>query len=179
MAKILVLTGGPCSGKTTLIERLAHLGHPVLEETATEIIRSDPGGELRVNPLSFQRAILARQILREETCLEKDTSSPFVFADRGIGDHFAYLRMHGLEPFPELLEAWESAVRRYRAVFLLELNPSYQASRTRQESRRQAARLHEALEEEYSHRHPTLIAIPWLPLEERLDRLLGEVKRLA
>lgn len=178
MAEFVVLTGGPCAGKTTLIERLHELGYPILEESAAAVIRSDPDGKLRRKPLEFQKAVLRRQVLREEAMIRQASPAPFVFADRGVGDHFAYLRHQGLEPFPELLDAWESAATRYRAVFLLELGPDYHESWRRPETRREAMRLHELLREEYSRRHASVTTIPWMGVEERLERLLGEVARL-
>ena len=103
-AKFIVITGGPCSGKTTIIDALAGRGHTTVPEAATELIE-DPGLEdLRTNPREFQLQVLLRQLENEQRVLETASADSVVFLDRGVGDGFGYLRYHGIEPFEELDE---------------------------------------------------------------------------
>ena len=178
-APLYVLSGGPCSGKTTLLERLGSLGHPVISEAATEV-RLDPACRaLRDSPLEFQREVLRRQLEKESNALERAEDSQVVFADRGVGDHFGYLRHHGIEPFAELLQAWGEARTRYRAVFFLAMSPKYKVASHRQEGPAEATRVHECLRDGYTRHHPEVIRVPWLPIRERLDMVLDWVRRLA
>ena len=172
---IFVLTGGPCAGKTTLIEELARRGWPVIPEAAREVIleeKLNPGRDI----LEFQREVLRRQVRAEAA-----RGSGPVFSDRGIGDHFGYLAHHlaarGFEvpaEFAEELErAWAEALVRYRAVFVLEQAPRFSRVSYRREDAAEARAIHAALEAAYRSRHPLVISVPWGPLGERADRVLA------
>jgi len=110
----IVLTGGPCAGKTTTIacikEYLEGLGYHVLllNECATELINGGirPFGENQVPVFDFQNEILNLQLYKEKrymniiSKLPKDTKC-IILSDRGILDSKAYL---GEELFTKLLE---------------------------------------------------------------------------
>ena len=53
--RFFVLSGGPCTGKSTLLEALEAAGHLVVSEAARRVIEEDKDGNLRSNPLEFQR----------------------------------------------------------------------------------------------------------------------------
>ena len=110
----IVLTGGPCAGKTTTIakvkEDLESLGYHVLllNECATEIINGGirPFGDNQVSVFDFQNEILNLQIFKEKRYLDIISKLPedakcIILSDRGIMDSKAYL---GSELFTKLLE---------------------------------------------------------------------------
>ena len=113
IAKI-VLTGGPCAGKTTTISRIEeHLTNKgyhvlVLNECATEMIKGGirPFGENAVSVYDFQNEILNLQLYKEKrykdivSKLPEDTKC-IILSDRGVIDNKAYL---GQELFDKLLE---------------------------------------------------------------------------
>ena len=76
MVSILVVTGGPCAGKTTLITRLGELGHPILPEAAAEVIIEGIHHPSR-DPVAFQREVLRRQLGREATAPEGTVFSAY------------------------------------------------------------------------------------------------------
>jgi phosphotransferase system enzyme I (PtsP) len=174
-SRFFVLTGGPSSGKTTLLGALAQRGHAVVEEAALTIIHGDSSRQLRADPLEFQKRILRLQIAREMSVVP--TTSGLVFTDRGIGDHFAYLRLRGVPAFPELEAAWELACRRYETVFLLEPGPEYTPTLDRTETPEEAHAVHLAIAQEYRKRHPRVVEIPWEPLVRRVELVLEAVAR--
>ena len=110
----IVLTGGPCAGKTTTIscvkEYLESVGYHVLllNECATELINAGirPFGEGAIPVFDFQNEILNLQLYKEKRYLDiidklpEDTKC-VILADRGIMDSKAYL---GQEEFTKLLE---------------------------------------------------------------------------
>lgn len=112
IAKI-VLTGGPCAGKTTTIARIdEHLtkeGYHVLNlnECATEVIKWGirPFGDGKVSVYDFQNEILKLQLFKEKRfkeILDKLPSEKVILiADRGVIDNKAYL---GQELFDKLLK---------------------------------------------------------------------------
>lgn len=110
----IVLTGGPCAGKTTTIfcvkEYLESVGYHVLllNECATELINAGirPFGEGAIPVFDFQNEILNLQLYKEKRYLDiidklpEDTKC-VILADRGIMDSKAYL---GQEEFTRLLD---------------------------------------------------------------------------
>ena len=110
----IVLTGGPCAGKTTTIakvkENLESLGYHVLllNECATELINGGirPFGDNCIPVFDFQNEILNLQLYKEKRYfdiiekLPEDTKC-IILSDRGIMDSKAYL---GQEMFTKLLD---------------------------------------------------------------------------
>ena len=110
----IVLTGGPCAGKTTTIskieEHLVKKGYHVLvlNECATETIKSGirPFGEGAVSVYDFQNEIFNLQLYKEKRYKEIVSKMPedtkcILLADRGSIDNKTYL---GQELFDKLLE---------------------------------------------------------------------------
>lgn len=96
---IIVVTGGPCGGKTTVLsalpQKLADLGFTVITvaEAATEFILSGlrPG---LLDVSSFQRQILKHIIEKEDRWKEAasliPTDKKVIICDRGVADAAAY-----------------------------------------------------------------------------------------
>jgi predicted ATPase len=121
----IVITGGPCGGKTTVINRLATSGkYIILPEVASQLLE---GGYPPPNPWSqdwqdaFQRAIFERQReVEEETLFAEDTVN---IQDRGIFDIAAYLE-NGMTSFKEMFDlndyTIDCFIRDYHTVIHLE-----------------------------------------------------------
>ncbi len=96
---VIVLTGGPCAGKTTILsalqQKLTDLGFSVVvvPEAATEFIMSGltPND---MNPAEFQRQILKYIIERENRWMEAARlihgNKKVIICDRGVADASAY-----------------------------------------------------------------------------------------
>ena len=120
-----VITGGPSSGKTTLIELLGKRGHATIPEVARTVI--DEGlakgrlvEEIRKDEKQFQDEVLRRKIAIEAA----HNRNALTFFDRGMHDTIAYLRLYGWELDQHVQQAVEQA--NYRQVFLLEPLPDFQ-----------------------------------------------------
>lgn len=126
----IVITGGPCGGKTTLLSRakqcLLSRGYEVvvLPETATELIGAgfSPAKERWRDSLAFQSHLLDYSIEREELYQRMAgdlvTGRPrIILCDRGIPDIAAYV---GKEVLVELLRKrglrLADVFKRYRQV---------------------------------------------------------------
>ena len=105
----IVLTGGPCAGKTTGLvrvrEHLENLGWKVvvLRETATDLINGGVAVNTFKDPVEFQR-LLFRLQLEKENLVEKSFQGfgcpVVILCDRGLCDAAAYI---GKEEFTEML----------------------------------------------------------------------------
>jgi predicted ATPase len=117
-AQFFIITGGPGSGKTALIEALAAAGHRVVPEAGRLIIKEQVASGGHALPwadrAAFADAMLARDIAAYR---DNDAATGPVFFDRGIPDIIGYLTLIGL-PIPAAMH--ESALRyRYnRRVFI-------------------------------------------------------------
>lgn len=110
----IVITGGPCAGKTTTIakvkENLENLGYHVLvlNECATELINGGirPFGDNCLPVFDFQNEVINLQLYKEKRYFEIIEKLPkdakcIILMDRGIMDNKAYL---GSDLFSKLLE---------------------------------------------------------------------------
>jgi len=109
----IVVTGGPCGGKTTALDELTKFlrsyGYSVIvvAEAATELINSGirPFGDNKLDVISFQSLLLDYQLAKEKIQRKAASISPSdkvaIIYDRGILDNRAYLDD---EIFDELLK---------------------------------------------------------------------------
>jgi predicted ATPase len=98
----IVLTGGPCAGKTTALQRfkklLREMGFTplVISETATIIIAREQKKNIVLTNLERQRIIAKHQLSQEEKFLIKaeklveQGKKPVIICDRGLIDNKAY-----------------------------------------------------------------------------------------
>ena len=113
----VVLTGGPGTGKTTLLAELASMGYATVEESARTIIaeRLASGLSRRPDPSEFAQQILNRDI---EKYVAQPQTSKWVFFDRGLIDALGMVQefspMSGEE-----LEGMLTRYRFHRPVFVL------------------------------------------------------------
>lgn len=109
--KKIVLTGGPCAGKTTAMQRIVQefteRGYNVLVigESATELIDGGikPFGSNALDMFEFQNYVLDLQIAKEslyERVLSNFEQDTIILCDRGIMDNRAYITD---EEFKQLL----------------------------------------------------------------------------
>ncbi len=188
MITTIVITGGPCAGKTSVIERLKQaLNHEAVfvGEAATELFTA---GQPLPQPdwskadwLELQRAITQRQLVLEATAHAEArfTGRRLIICDRALGDNTAYPM--GETAVAEAVGDRSSWLRRYQAVFHLESLATAQPERFGQignASRYES--LPEAQALEYRARaawenHPC-----WLFLagNQTIDRLGAELLRL-
>lgn len=166
---MIVITGGPSVGKSTLINELRKTGFAIVPEQATEIIK-----EGKILPWEnrdlFQREVLKRQIEAETPYRNsKDT----VFVDRGIFDGEAYYRCDGMEPpstFRELNDM------HYSKVLLLEPLGVFVQDGIRFENLEFTLRITEVLHEVYSKRGFEVMRIPAATVARRVQLALDSVR---
>ena len=161
--KKYVLTGGPCSGKTTLLSELKKRGYNIVEESARDIIRKHNG----ILPEERQRRI-AKSQLEIELSLPDNT----YFLDRSIIDTIAYSLFHNVTPpcFPDFqLKA------RYNKIFLLERLSFKNDGERIEKSEEEAIKVHEKIVEAYQMFGYVLIPVPIMHVEQRADFILSKI----
>ncbi len=171
--KKYVITGGPGTGKTKLIELLSKLGFVIVPEVSRILIEEkkkvDSDFSPANNPELFQQEVIRRQIE-----LESKITTDEVFLDRGIVDNYGY-SIHYKMPVSKLLE--EFGHNRYDKVFLLDPLPSYTQDESRFEDRETALAIHDAIKEGYEEYGYSIITVPVLPPEERVHFVIDNIKK--
>ena len=188
----IVITGGPCAGKTTLIgmlgPELVRRGHDVhvLEECATEVLAQGLTPDTCGSVLAFQRHVFDRQLKKEEA-LEKLDPSVVVLLDRGLMDNAGYLPDEDLDMLlAERGMTRQDAYDRYDAVIHLvtaaigaEQFFSHATNEHRLEGVEEAMRVDRALVRGWSG-HPNLQLIDNEgTFEDKLDRAVAAVLSVA
>lgn len=159
-----VLSGGPATGKTTMLTMLAKRGYAVVSETARAHIEAELAHgrsleRIQSDPRAFQTEVLCRQ---EDA--ERAAPPGVVIFDRGIPDIRAYYRFHGIPEDPALTEAIHHAS--YERVFLLDPLPMT-TDHARVESRAEQLEICHLIHEVYDELPFPTTHIPVLPMEER------------
>ncbi len=168
-----VITGASCSGKSTLVSALEKKGHKVTHEAARiyidrEVAKGLTIKEIRADELKFQHEVLQMK-LDTEDMLPKDE---LIFLDRGIPDSTAYYRLYNTDIDDSLGQKLKSC--QYKKVFLLDRLP-YRQDYARVESEEEQQRIHELLEEAYIEQGFTLVKVPALPVDDRINFILDNL----
>lgn len=168
-----VITGGPSSGKTTVLKELAKLGYLIYPEAARvfidqEMAKGKSLKEIRGDEAEFQKKILKIKIEVEK----KAPRDKIVFFDRAIPDSIAYYQIVGLDS-SEVLRFCQKG--RYRKIFFLEQLP-FENDYARVEDEETIKKLNKLLEESYQNLGYQVITIPAISVEERVRKILKEIK---
>jgi len=178
--RLVVITGGPGSGKTTLIGALKAAGFDTTVEAGRAIIQDQVAGGGSAlpwrDPLAFAELMFDWEMRSYRTA--RQHAGP-VFFDRGVPDVIGYLRLMRMAVPAHMTKAAET-FRYRRRVYIA---PPWRAIFTQDAERRQdfaeAERTYQALAETYVHLGYELVALPCVDVAERLRFVLDEIGRPA
>ncbi|ARC38458.1 ATPase [Paracoccus yeei] len=171
---MFIVTGGPGSGKTSLIGALARQGFRSMPEAGRAIIRD----QVRIGGSSLpwsDRSMFAELMLGWElrSWHEARALDGPVLMDRGIPDVIGYLTLCGL-PVPAHVEAAASLYPYNKRVFIA---PFWDAIFTQDSERRQDRQEAEAtgrvMAQTYARLGYQMIELPRTSLEDRADFVKG------
>ena len=168
-----VITGGPGTGKTTLIQELEKRNYkctPEISRQVTLIARKKGIDYLFLkDPLLFSKLLLEG---REKQYLEAvNSDAPVVFFDRGIPDVHAYLN-HFKTAYPDVYLK-KSSLYRYDGIFILPpWKDIYKNDQERFETYQSSVSIYNHLKEAYSMLDYDIIEVPYGKVQERTDFIL-------
>ena len=169
--KKVVLAGGSCSGKTTIIEELEKRDFDVVGEFAREVLEERKG--FKENPketLIRQRLMLDRQLEEENKFEINPPLLNLLFLDRCLIDILVYCK-RGMGFIPDdFLETIKK--NRYHKIFFLEQLP-FKADGLRIESdEKEAKELHEEVLDFYQRMGYKPVSVPVMSVDERVNFIL-------
>ncbi len=152
-----VLTGGPCSGKSKVLEYLESQGYNISKEVARTLMdegieKGKTVEEIKKDETKFQNDILNLKIKLENKLDPKQT----IFLDRGIPDSIVYFKESGLDTD---IAVKESGKKRYKKVFFLK-QPHIKNDYARTEDVKTSKRISKLLFEVYTDLGYDLITVP-------------------
>lgn len=177
-----VITGGPCSGKTTLVHALKKEGYGAIEEVARNMLREEKqnGGTVASykNSPPFLELELQKS-LANYTRAEKENPHMITFFDRGIPDILSYARLCNV-PISSCLHEAALSYRYNTHVFIA---PPWQAiyctDAERTESYEEAVRISHFIASTYQEYGYSLIELPHSTIQNRVTFVLDHCARLV
>lgn len=168
-----VITGGPSSGKSTVIQLLKDLGYKTTKEVARHYIdlqriNGRTTEEIRINQRQFQHKVLNLQIDLERHL----DPNELTFLDRGLPDELAYYQFLNIPPDEKLVEYLKSAT--YAKIFIMDLLPLHKDYARTEDATAQKT-LHQLIIDTYSKREEPIVMVPVLPPKERAEFILANL----
>ena len=172
----IVITGGPGTGKSSLIDELVLKEFTCMPEISRTITRE--AQESGIDQLFLKEPILFSELLLKGRIDQYHTAdnqeSDFVFFDRGIPDIFAYMDFFGSQYPDSFIKS--SQKYRYTKVFMLPpWKDIYKTDNERYESFAQAMRIYDYLIEAYKKVNYAIIIVPEGSINERVDYILNSL----
>lgn len=168
MNSFFVITGGPGSGKTTLIDALVKAGFHCAQESAREIIQEGKAkGKDPVSDLKQLGRDMIKTDIRLYEAVQQDGKPSFF--DKSLVDSLMFLKFYqGIED-DEISELTEK-YRYNKTAFITPPWPEiYVKDEERTGSSEESIQIYQALQTWYVQSGYQLVEIPKLPVEQRVQ----------
>jgi len=168
-----IISGAPCSGKTSVIEELAHRGfrtNPDISRSYFEEVaaKGNDAKALRYSGDKLHRELFRRMLINAMQ-LPPDE---LIFHDYGLPDNVAFRLEDGLGNDQELIQSCK--LIRYKKVFLL-APAAFKRDEIRFEDAAYQARLGDSLRKVYRTFDYNPVDIPLINIAERCEMILKSV----
>jgi predicted ATPase len=173
----VVITGGPGTGKSTVIEKLIQLQFTCMPEISRTVIKEAQALGIEQlflkDPLLFSKLLLEGRIDQYQKA--EDQSDKIVFFDRGIPDVFGYLNYLNMD-YPDVFID-QSMKHRYTKIFMMPpWKDIYTTDNERYESYEQSMSIHEHLILAYNKMVYPIVSVPEGDIDTRVEFILNSLK---
>ncbi|MGI9532569.1 AAA family ATPase [Lutimonas sp.] len=175
----IVITGGPGTGKSTLIEALQKMAFtcmPEISRTITKQAQESGIDQLFLkDPLLFSKLLLEGRIDQYKEAEKHQVNK--VFFDRGIPDIHAYMEYSGTQYPNDYIE--KSMEHRYAKIFMMPpWKAIYKTDNERYESFDQSELIYEHLVKAYKDIDYDIVIVPEGSVKSRVAFLLKHTESL-
>lgn len=174
---LIVITGGPGSGKTTVLLELERRGFRCAPEVARQIIQEQVRKGGRALPWG-DRELYTRLMLEQsiESYLQGSPALQPVFCDRGIPDTLTYSRLIGLGDEVAARAACDQYRYASRVFFAPPWKEIYSTDSERRQDFAEAQQTFELLKQVYEECGYELVELPKCTAAERANFILKQVE---
>tara|TARA_B100000900_G_scaffold413282_1_gene436953 strand:- start:3764 stop:4270 length:507 start_codon:yes stop_codon:yes gene_type:complete len=168
MIQRFVITGGPATGKSSIIECFQQLGYPCFEEISREIIQE-------LNIQTSAKKFDFESVVFQERKIQYLAATKLHFYDRSMLDGLAYMKLQDI-PIPKHMLT-DLKIHRYESkVFIAPAwEEIYHQDSERLESFEEAIAIEKSLREIYQFFGYDLVEIPLITIEERVRFILSNI----
>ncbi len=177
MQKKIVITGGPGTGKSTVIIELEKRKFACMHEISREVTlmaRKNGIEQLFLkDPMLFSKMLLEGRVQQFKKASKLDAD--VVFFDRGIPDVFAYMNYLGVS-YPDVFVEKSKENKYYNTIFLMPpWKEIYITDNERYESFEQSLAIHNHLKTAYQNLGYTIVEVPFDSVDERVAFILDKI----
>lgn len=173
-----ILTGGPGSGKSTIIDTIIKRGYWCSKEAGRGVIQDQVniGGDALpwVNQTEFAELMLSWEM---RSWHEAEGQEQPCFFDRGVPDVVGYLRLSELT----ITKHHENAIRKFRYNRTVFIAPPWRDIYVQDTERKQsfdvAVATYHAMVKTYNMYDYQLIELPCIAVDDRVDFILSRIPR--
>ena len=174
--QLYIISGGPGSGKTSIINELKSRGYNCFGEAARSVIEQQQQLNSEIHPLSDVYAFTELVVGQMKLNLQQASSKGLCFFDRGLPDSAGYL-MAGNNVVPEYLDREIKLAPYNKKVFITPFwKEIYKTDEVRFESPEEAMLIENFLIQAYQDYGFSVVKIPFLPVEERVNFIISELQ---
>ena len=176
MQKKIVITGGPGTGKSSLINALIRQGFFCMPEISRKVTLD--AQENGIEQLFLEEPLLFSELLlegREQQFINAEKESDrIVFFDRGIPDVHGYMNYMGID-YPDVYKE-KSLFYRYTTILMTPpWQEIYQSDNERYESYEQSLSIHNHLKKTYLELEYSILDVPIGSIKDRVRFILNSV----
>jgi len=177
MQQKIVITGGPGTGKSTIINELLKLNYACMSEISRQItLDAQKKGTVQLflkDPLLFSQLLLDGRV---NQFLDADKKkSNLVFFDRGIPDVHGYMNYLGVDYPDKYID--KSNKHRYSSIFMMPpWQKIYISDNERYESYEQSLAIYNHLKKTYLDLEYSIMEVPTGTVNERVDFILNSIE---
>ena len=169
MIQRIIITGGPATGKSSIITHLQQLGYNCFEEVSQEIIQEQKVNTAYKN-FDFEAAVFNR---RKE---QFEHATGLHFYDRSMMDGIAYMKKNKLAVPIKMIQTIKKCSYHKVAFIAPPWENIFQKDSQRLEDYEEAEEVYQSLQEVYQSFGYQLIEIPLASVDERVKFILSQRK---
>ncbi|MBC7390254.1 MAG: AAA family ATPase [Opitutaceae bacterium] len=168
----IIITGGPGSGKSTLIKELQRLNCCCSEEASRQLIIEQVAKNTDCLPWLNLNAFASLVVERMIKLYKEASEERITFFDRGIPDVIAYLKVAGLPVVQDYYEKLKLHPYNKTVLILPPWQEIYLNDNERWQTYEESVTIYRSLCETYQKLNFTLIEVPKMSLGDRADFVL-------